>query len=280
MIQDAVPFLACAACGRDLALRESSLVCSERHSFDIARQGYVSLLGGGGQPRHIETAAMVEARDAFLESGAFGFIAEAVSSAVEQALVPGSGGCALEIGAGTGYYLARLLDALPSTIGIAADISKYAARRSARAHPRMASVVCDVWRSIPLRTNSAIAVIDVFAPRNAEEVHRVLRPDGVFVVITPTPRHMAAVVGPLGLLRVDADKEARLEEQLGSRFRVDSPVVVESELELDRSMVARFVRMGPSAWHADPTTLDARLAMLPEKVRTAASVELRVCRPL
>ena len=35
--------LACPVCGGSLQLQERSLVCDARHSFDLAKQGYVNL---------------------------------------------------------------------------------------------------------------------------------------------------------------------------------------------------------------------------------------------
>ena len=42
---DAVPYLACPRCGDDLA-GAGPLRCGRGHSYDVARQGYVSLLAG------------------------------------------------------------------------------------------------------------------------------------------------------------------------------------------------------------------------------------------
>ena len=38
----------------------------------------------------------------------------------------------MEAGAGTGYYIASVLDVLPKSLGLAIDLSKYAARRAAK----------------------------------------------------------------------------------------------------------------------------------------------------
>ena len=53
-------------------------------------------------------------------------------------------------------------------------------------------------------------LLNVFAPRNGAEFHRVLRPDGVLLVVTPAADHLAELVDALGLLRVDPDKADRV----------------------------------------------------------------------
>ena len=42
---DSADVLSCPLCHSALKLQEGSLVCPKRHCFDIAKQGYVNLLG-------------------------------------------------------------------------------------------------------------------------------------------------------------------------------------------------------------------------------------------
>jgi 23S rRNA (guanine745-N1)-methyltransferase len=105
-----------------------------------------------------------------------------------------------------------------------------------------------VWRGLPVRDGVAAAVLCVFAPRNAAEMRRILARSGVIVVVTPTPRHLAELVEPLGLVRVDERKPERLAASLGEPVRVRE---VEEEMRLSREDVAALVAMGPSAHHVD-----------------------------
>jgi 23S rRNA (guanine745-N1)-methyltransferase len=184
---------------------------------------------------------MVAAREEFLAAGHFAPIAEALVAAAP------AGEWAVELGAGTGYYLARLLDSRPELAGIALDASRPALRRAARAHQRITAVGCDVWRELPLRDGSADLVLDVFAPRNGPEIARVLAPGGTLVVVTPTPRHLAEL-RPLGAISVDERKEERLEKTLAPLERRDRREL-EFELLLQPREALLVLRMGPSARH-------------------------------
>jgi hypothetical protein len=71
----------CPVCRLDLAAAPGSLVCPNRHSFDLAREGYVNLLRGG---RHQpgaggDTSAQLEHRRAFLGSGHFDAITSVIA---------------------------------------------------------------------------------------------------------------------------------------------------------------------------------------------------------
>lgn len=274
MLPDVVDCLRCPVCDGGLACDERSLRCAGGHVFDIARQGYAGLLTGGARAGTADTAAMVAARAEFLGGGHFAPLAALIADrAAERAP---DGGCVLDAGAGTGYYLSAVLDRLAGTPGVALDVSKYALRRAARAHPRVGAITWDVWRPLPVRTGVVSVLLDVFAPRNAGEFHRVLRPGGVLIVVTPAARHLEELVGTLGLLSVDPRKAERVEDTLGGLFRTAGTWPLRLPLSLTHTETAALVAMGPSAWHTDPEALRARIEALPEPVPATAAFEVRV----
>jgi 23S rRNA (guanine745-N1)-methyltransferase len=180
----------------------------------------------------------------------------------------------LDLGGGTGHHLAAVLDRAPGAVGVVLDASRYAARRAARAHPRAVAVVGDAWGRLPVRDAAVDRVLVVFAPRNGPEIVRVLRPGGRLVVVTPAPDHLAELVAPLGLLRVDPDKEARLAGTLGPALRPVATAAHRERLRLDRAAVRTLVGMGPHARHVGGDELDRRLAALPDPVRVTVSVRV------
>lgn len=279
MLTDVVPFLACPHCRGGLVVDGGSLRCASNHVFDIARHGYVSLLPGDAQTGTADTAEMVAARHAFLAAGHFGAVADALAKCAAGAVGTSGDGCVVDVGAGTGHYLSAVLEQLPGSTGVAVDLSKHAARRAARAHPRAGAVVADAWRALPLHDGVAAVALSVFAPRNAAELSRVLRPDGALLVVTPTPRHLAELVDALDLLTVDADKARRLHDQLGGDFLHSGDELIETPLHLSRADVQAVVMMGPNAFHSDPVELAERVAALGESVDATLSVTLSVYRP-
>ncbi|GAA3310311.1 hypothetical protein GCM10020219_015760 [Nonomuraea dietziae] len=179
----------------------------------------------------------------------------------------------VDAGAGTGYYGAAVLDALPEATGLAFDISKHAVKRAARAHPRMGAFVADVWRPLPIGDAVADVVMDVFAPRNGPEFARILRPGGRLVVVTPAKEHLSPLVEELDLLSVDEAKEHRVAESLRGFGEVDTRAV-RFEMPLSRADVAKVVKMGPSAWHKDSDTLHHQIQKFPEWTPAVASFRL------
>ncbi|RBY79917.1 23S rRNA methyltransferase [Geodermatophilus sp. TF02-6] len=267
--------LACPVCGQPLATRpdDAGLRCPAGHAYDRARQGHVTLLPPGHVPPSGDSAAMVADRVAFLAAGHY----RGVTRLLGDAVAAGDGGppaALLDLGGGTGQHLAGVLDRLPGAVGVVLDSSRYAARRAASAHPRALAVVADVWARLPVRDAAADRVLVVFAPRNGPETARVLRPGGRLVVVTPATDHLAELVGPLGLLRVDSDKARRLAGTLEPHLRPAGARGHRERLELDRAAVATLVGMGPHARHLTPAGLVAAVAQLPELSPVTVSVEV------
>jgi 23S rRNA (guanine745-N1)-methyltransferase len=253
------------------------LSCPSGHSFDIARQGYANLLPGDAQARSADTPEMVAARSAFLSAGHFAPLSAALADVTERA-VASTPGCVVDAGAGTGEYLAEVLDRLPGRSGLALDISKYAARRAARAHPRIGAIVCDAWGALPVRDSVAAAVLSIFAPRNPAEFARILVPGGVLIVAAPTPRHLQELIAPLGMVSVDPRKEERLEGALSGHFAREGAQTVERMLAMSRADALSAARMGPSAYHVEVGESQRRAAALTEPVEATLSVIVSVWR--
>jgi 23S rRNA (guanine745-N1)-methyltransferase len=255
-----VDVLLCPVCRDGLTRSGGALRCPAGHAFDIARQGYVNLLGRADG----DTAAMVADRVAFLAAGHYAPLARKLAEwAADRAP-----GLVVDAGAGTGYYLDAVL--ARGGFGLALDASPMALRRAARAHERIGAAVWDVWRPWPLRDGAAAVVLNVFAPRNGPEFHRVLRPDGTLLVVTPTETHLAELGTAAGLLSVDPRKPARLAETLARFERVRSETL-SYPMTLTAVEVRRVIGMGPAAHH-DPVGLD-------EGREVTASFQVSAYRP-
>ncbi|MFW0786671.1 putative RNA methyltransferase [Gordonia sp. CPCC 206044] len=251
--------LRCPVCTADLRVApdSGSLVCDDAgHRFDIARQGYVSLLDGRAGHHLSDTAAMVAARRRVHASGVFDSVADTVADLVASTASTDGPDMMVDAGAGTGHYLARCLDRTPTARGLGIDLSKYCARAIAKVHPRSAAVVADIWRPLPIASGSVGAILSIFSPRNVAEFGRVLHRDGVLAVVTPNADHLAEIVDPMGMLAVGADKDERLQAALDDVFAAADTAVVRTEHELGAAAIADLVAMGPSAFHATSAEID------------------------
>lgn len=258
----------------------SRLVSESGHSFDVAKQGYVTLAAGAGLKHKGDDMDMVNARETYLAMGHFAPFVEAVTGAVQDALDSASlaestPASLLEVGVGTGYYLAHTLDSIAEARGVGLDISPHAAKHLAKCHPRVGAVVADVWERLPIQDESVDAISVVFAPRNPAEFQRVLAPGGQVIVLTPGAGHLDELREPLGILGVEEGKVERMYEQAeGFLEQAADPVDISFPIELDKASVAAQVGMSPSARHISAGELAERMAALPPTLTVTARARL------
>lgn len=257
--------LACPHCAGELALSPADARCPTGHHWDVARQGYLNLLAGP-QPRNADTAAMLAARTRVLDSGIFDPLLQLVGSHTGHARR------LLDVGAGTGHYLRRALGDDPEAVGVALDVSVAAAKVAARRDARIASVVADSWRGLPVRDHCIDAVLSVFAPRNLTEFARVLSPGGRLLVLTPNPGHLAVLRDRHGLLSIEPGKQDRLLGAAAEFFDVRTTARVRTPVTVTAAQAADLVAMGPNAFHEPPVPT--------EGLSDHLDVTLRVFEPL
>ncbi|MEU4386920.1 methyltransferase domain-containing protein [Promicromonospora sp. NPDC023805] len=270
-LEPILPLLRCPSCGAELSPADGALRCPRRHSFDLARHGYVGLLTGA-RATSGDDGPMARARRDFLAAGLYAPVRDAVAELAAEADLSGRPGrrgrpaTVVDVGCGTGYYLAGVLDALPDAVGLGLDTSAHALRVAAKAHERAAAATWDVFRPFPIASEQVDVVLDVFAPRNPAEFHRVLRPGGVLVVVRPFGGHLAELRSQVTqMVTVDPDKERRLHQALDPHFEPARTVEVEYATPLTRQEAVDLVLMTPSARHVTEEEL-ADDGELPEQV--------------
>lgn len=289
MLADVIDVLADPIDGTDLQCGDadwSTLKSASGHSYDVARQGYVTLAGGASLRYSGDDAKMIAAREEFLSGGHYAPFVEAVTGNVQDVLDDASvsedaSPVVCEIGAGTGYYLAHTLDGIENSRGVGIDVSVPAAKHLAKCHPRVGAVVADAWARLPIRDNSIDAITVIFAPRNAAEFARVLKPGGQVVVLTAATGHLGELRAPLGIIDVERGKVERMIAQAeGHLVPVGEPELVEFGMTLDQNAIATQIGMSPSARHIHPEVLEERIAALPTQMDvTARAYVTRLGRP-
>ena len=179
--------LICPICGKELNLSGRQYSCNDRHSFDLARQGYVNLLTV--QQKHSlnpgDTREQVLSRREFLEAGYYAPIADALCRTAKELSISGP---ILDVGCGEGYYSARLADALNAELA-GLDISKEAVRWAAAKY-KGPLWMCATAAHIPVKDHSAGIVTSLFALTLPEEFRRVLKADGYYFQVLACQDHL------------------------------------------------------------------------------------------
>ena len=176
----------CPKCREALTVGDGlSAVCKNKHCYDKARAGYYNLLLTNVGGTHGDNREMLEARRDFLDTGAYKPLADAVA---EVSFRYASKGTVLDIGCGEGYYT----DAVERITGAevcAFDISREAVKLAHKRNPRLSLAVASAY-AMPVEDSSFDLAINMFSPLAPEEVHRALKPSGIFVMAIPGEEHL------------------------------------------------------------------------------------------
>lgn len=264
--------LICPLCGTPLSRREHTYSCENRHSFDIARQGYVNLLTV--QQKHSahpgDTREQVAARRAFLEQG---FYRPIVDTLISEAKKLQCTGPLVDVGCGEGYYSSRLADALAMEL-LGLDISKEAVRCAAGAY-KQATWVCTTAAHLPIPAQSAGLVSSLFAVTLPEEFHRVLHPEGYYFQVLAAQDHLMglkSIIYPQILLR-EKDSTPEL-----PGFSLVRSVPIRFSFTVEGASVQQLLRMTPHIYRITKTGLDALAAT--KTLTDTASCVLNIYKPV
>lgn len=186
-------FFLCPICKKHFNRREHSLVCPDGHCFDIAKQGYVNLLRNrsASARRHGDDKMMVASRTSFLNAGFYNPLRDTVA---ELALRHAKNGCViLDAGCGEGFYTSFIRKSIEdagvnvSVYGI--DVSRDAIIASAARDKEIGLAVAST-SDIPAENGSVDILLNLFAPYDAAEFARVLKPNGILIRAFPGERHL------------------------------------------------------------------------------------------
>ncbi|AIG43925.1 TPA: methyltransferase domain-containing protein [Streptococcus suis] len=178
-------FFACPHCGQALGLELNSLRCPNRHTFDIAKQGYVNLAPQVKQSANYHKSSF-ENRQAFLEAGYYDHLYEALERKIAELGLRS----VLDIGCGEGFYSRKLAEKMDLDI-LAFDISKDSILLAAKSD-RTKSVkwfVSDLTK-LPIQDKTIDGILDIFSPANYQEFARVLKAGGAILKLVPGPNHL------------------------------------------------------------------------------------------
>ena len=164
--------LICPLCRGALAPVEKSYRCAQGHTFDLAKEGYLSLLHGRqkGEGRG-DSKAMILARDRVHRAGVFAPLVAALV-ALPFETPPKS---VLELGCGEGFFLGHMVRAHGITTSYGLDLSVDAVKLAAKTLKQSLILRADLLNPLPFADGSLDLIQSIFAPRPLERLGHGLR---------------------------------------------------------------------------------------------------------
>ena len=245
---------ACPICQENLILVESSLKCSNRHSFDLAKFGYVNLAPQIKQSANYDKENF-QNRQQILEAGFYQAILEGISDLL--ATKP-SAKIVLDIGCGEGFYSRKLQEVHPEKTFYAFDISKDSIQIAAKSEPNWAVnwFVGDLAR-LPIKDASMDILLDIFSPANYGEFRRVLSKDGILIKVIPTENHLKEIRQMVQdqLTKKDYSNQD-IKEHFQEHFSIQSSQIVSLTKPITTEQRQALLSMTPLLFHVDQSKIN------------------------
>lgn len=168
----------CPNCKKYLSVINNTYRCQNGHSFDIAKQGYVNLNLHNSQNTG-DNPDMINARKNFLEKDYYAFMKNKVNELLkeDESLV--------DLACGEGYYTQDFI--CKDKIGI--ELSKQGLKIASRNDKSTTYLLSSIFHC-PLEDESADKMITIFAPVAKDEIRRILKKDGQFILVKPDVKHL------------------------------------------------------------------------------------------
>ena len=245
---------ACPICQENLTLVESSLKCNNRHSFDLAKFGYVNLAPQIKQSANYDKENF-QNRQQILEAGFYQAILDAVSDLLASSKTTK---IILDIGCGEGFYSRKLQERHPDKTLYAFDISKDSVQIAANSEPNWAVnwFVGDLAR-LPIKDTSMDILLDIFSPANYGEFRRVLSKDGILIKVIPTENHLKEIRQRVQNQLTNKDYSNQdIKNHFQEHFTILSSQTVSLTKPITADQLQALLSMTPLLFHVDQTKID------------------------
>ena len=245
---------ACPICQENLTLVESSLKCENRHSFDLAKFGYVNLAPQIKQSANYDKENF-QNRQQILEAGFYQAILETISDLLASSKTATT---ILDIGCGEGFYSRKLQERHPDKTFYAFDISKDSVQIAAKSEPNWAVnwFVGDLAR-LPIKDASMDILLDIFSPANYGEFRRVLSKDGILIKVIPTKNHLKEIRQKVQDQLTNKDYS---NQDIKNHFQEHFTILSSQTASLTKTITAEqlqaLLSMTPLLFHIDQSKID------------------------
>jgi len=221
--------IVCPVCKNELKKIDNCYKCDNNHSFDIAKQGYINLNMRKSSDTGDESN-MINARTNFLHKDYYHFMREKVDSYIRE------DDNLLDLACGEGYYTSYFK--AKNKVGI--DLSKQGLKIASKNDQTTTYILSSIFRA-PIKDESIDKVITIFAPIAKEEIVRVLKKDGLFILVKPDIKHLYELKKAV----YDNPYENEIEDISIPSLKLIDEIHIENKSSLDNTDLNNLFTMTP-----------------------------------
>lgn len=255
-IQENIDMFLCPICSKKMRYYDPGrIACSDKHSFDLSRKGYINLLLSPAKTDYDKK--LFESRNILFKNKFYEVMIEHVSTLIlrQDFNTDMNSLKILDAGCGEGSYIAQIVNCLSArsavnATGFGIDISKDAISIASRNYPGLVWCVGDLTR-LPFADNRFNVVLSLLSPSNYAEFGRVISEDGILIKVIPGKSYLEEL---RRYLYDDTDKEnysnQKVLEHFMRNFHAFDMQELRYKIPIEREALEHLVKMTPLAWRA------------------------------
>lgn len=246
----------CPVCNSSMRVFElKSLICSNNHTFDFAKQGYINLMTHPVKNKY--SRKLFEARRKLIaEAGFFEPLSQAITEIVYKHVDINKKSLSLiDMGCGEGSHLFNICKSIRSKYqkiitGIGVDISKEGILEASKSYTNKIWTVGDLANT-PFMNEQFDVMLNILSPSNYNEFNRVLKADGLLIKVVPQSSYLKEL---REIIFNQPEKQSYSNTDTVIRFNENFQMVDNSRVSytvpLDKLSIQSLVEMTPLSWEA------------------------------
>lgn len=236
----------CPICHGTLEIeRPASMICQNRHCFNLAKDGYINFLPNQKQTKYQKE--LFESRRIVFENGYYEPLAMEICNLIGT-YTSGKDTCRImDMGCGEGYYEGVIKQQIKEAEVFAFDNVKEAIRMGARKYRGINWIVGNL-AGLPVQEKVADIILEIFAPSNYTEFERILKEDGYLLKVIPGKGYLKELRSCIENQEQDSEKKytsQSVETYFGEHMRLVERKTISYTKSVDKESKWHFVQMSP-----------------------------------
>ncbi len=269
--------MTCPICHSNLAWADNQVRCSNNHSFDLAKQGYINLA-----PNHQEAhynSQLFAARQRIMDQAQLyaGIYDQILDLLAQKGIAFDQADKIIDLGTGEGTHLHQLINHWHSRLDspsqgphpLGLDLAKDGILSAAKHYTNALWVVADLSQ-LPFKDGRVDGALTILSPSNYPALNKALADQGWFIKIIPGPHYLKelrAIVLDEADQRQDSSASIT---KFKAAFDNFGQTHFESHVPLNKEQMADLVAMTPLMWHASEEEIATAQAL------TAITIDLYI----
>ncbi|MGE6259074.1 putative RNA methyltransferase [Heyndrickxia sporothermodurans] len=269
---------ACPICNSSMkVMKFKSLICSNHHTFDFARQGYMNLTTHSVNTKY--SKGLFEARRKLITEGEFYKpLSHAIAKIINEHTVKTKEIISiLDTGCGEGSHLTNICDIVrsdffKSLVGVGIDISKEGIMVASKNYSNKIWAVADL-ASTPFKNKQFDVILNILSPSNYAEFNRLLKSDGLVIKVVPQSGYLKELREHL-FHKPEKQNYSNSEtvERFNESFQFVESLRLIYTMDFNKSSLEWLVQMTPLTW----STTEERVTSFLNKNSAQITVDLDI----